>query len=150
MFHFFKFFATGFGAGYLPKAPGTWGTLLAILPVYLLQSYVPEYYLMFTIAFIIFSVWVSSNAIKIFNDSDPSIVVIDEIAGFLVTMLFVPFSYLFVGIAFVLFRLFDILKPWPICWLDKRLGGGWGIVLDDVMAGIYACVLLHLFMEFVL
>ena len=150
MYYFFKFFATGFGAGLLPKAPGTWGTLLAVLPYYFMQFLPTSTYLAVAIGFIFFAVWISSNAIKIYDDDDPSIVVIDEVAGFFVAMLFVPFSWLLVGIGFGLFRLFDIWKPWPISLIDKRLGGGWGVVFDDVIAGVYTCVLLNLFERLVL
>ncbi|PIR26514.1 MAG: phosphatidylglycerophosphatase A [Deltaproteobacteria bacterium CG_4_10_14_0_2_um_filter_43_8] len=148
MLQFFKLFATGFGVGFLPKAPGTFGTLLAI-PCYILLSALPvPQYLTFLIGFIFFSIWVSGNAIKIFDKKDPSEVVIDEVVGYFVTMSFVPFSWMAVALGFVFFRLFDIVKVWPANWVDRRVGGGIGIVMDDVVAAIYANLLLRIVIYF--
>ena len=144
MNRFFLFFATGFGVGYSPIAPGTVGTLLAI-PIYLLLSCIPSpIYEVTLITFFFLSVWISENAEKSLGKSDDQRIVLDEIMGFLVTMLWVPKTILFVIIGFFLFRFFDILKPFPIRHLERRFKGGYGVVLDDVMAGIYASIILQI------
>jgi phosphatidylglycerophosphatase A len=142
--HFFLLFSTGFGVGYSPVAPGTLGTLIAI-PVYYFLSAIPSpIYEITLIGFFFLSVWISENAEIFFGKKDDQRIVIDEMMGFLITMLWVPKTILFVTIGFFLFRLFDILKPFPIRRLEKRLKGGYGVVLDDVMAGVYANIILHL------
>jgi phosphatidylglycerophosphatase A len=141
---FFLILATGFGVGYSPVAPGTLGTLIAI-PVYYFLSAIPSpIYEITLIGFFFLSVWISENAEIFFGKKDDQRIVIDEMMGFLITMLWVPKTILFVTIGFFLFRLFDILKPFPIRRLEKRLKGGYGVVLDDVMAGVYANIILHL------
>jgi phosphatidylglycerophosphatase A len=144
MNRFFLVLATGFGVGYSPVAPGTLGTLIAI-PVYYFLSAIPSpIYEITLIGFFFLSVWISGNAEIFFGKKDDQRIVIDEMMGFLITMLWVPKTILFVTIGFFLFRLFDILKPFPIRRLEKRLKGGFGVVLDDVMAGVYANIILHL------
>ena len=144
MKHFFLFFATGFGVGYSPVAPGTLGTLIAIPVYYFLSSIPSPIYEITLIGFFFLSVWISENVEIFFGKKDDQRIVIDEMMGFLITMLWVPKTILFVTIGFFLFRLFDILKPFPIRRLEKRLKGGYGVVLDDVMAGVYANIILHL------
>jgi phosphatidylglycerophosphatase A len=144
MNYFISLLATGFGVGYSPVAPGTLGTLIAI-PVYYFLSAIPSpIYEITLIGFFFLSVWISENAEIFFGKKDDQRIVIDEMMGFLITMLWVPKTILFVTIGFFLFRLFDILKPFPIRRLEKRLKGGYGVVLDDVMAGVYANIILHL------
>ncbi len=144
MNHFFLFLATGFGVGYSPIAPGTLGTLIAI-PIYYFLSGIPSpLYEITLIGFFFLSVWISENAEIFFGKKDDQRIVIDEIVGFLITMLWVPKTIHFILIGFFLFRFFDILKPFPIRRLEKRLKGGFGVVLDDVMAGVYANIILHL------
>ena len=141
---FFLFLATGFGVGYSPVAPGTLGTLIAI-PVYYFLSEIPSpLYEITLIGFFFLSVWVSENAERLFGKKDDQRIVIDEIIGFLITMLWVPKTIRFVMIGFFLFRFFDILKPFPIRRLEKRFKGGFGVVLDDVAAGVYANVVLQI------
>jgi len=136
--------ATGFGVGYSPIAPGTLGTLIAI-PVYYFLSEIPSpIYEITLIAFFFLSVWISGNAETFFRKKDDQRIVIDEIIGFLITMLWVPKATLFIIVGFILFRFFDILKPFPIRQVDKRLKGGFGVVLDDVIAGFYANIILRL------
>ena len=138
MRYFITFFATGCGAGFSPVAPGKAGALvglaawwgLSVLPLHVLIPTV--------IAFIFFAIWISTQACAIFNDKDPSKVTIDEIAGIFVTFLFHEFTWATAIAGFVLFRIFDIAKPWPVCWADRKLSGGWGVVMDDVFAGVYA------------
>ncbi|NWG04005.1 MAG: phosphatidylglycerophosphatase A [Syntrophaceae bacterium] len=144
MNHFFLLFATGFGVGYSPFAPGTLGTLIAI-PIYYFLSEIPlPLYEITLIGFFFLSVWISENAESFFRKKDDPRIVIDEMMGFLITMLWVPKSTLFIIVGFILFRFFDILKPFPIRRLEKGLKGGLGVVLDDVIAGIYANIILHI------
>ena len=144
MRHFTLLLATGLGVGYSPRAPGTLGTLVAI-PVYYFLSNVPSpLYEITLIGFVFLSVWVSGNAEIFFGKKDDQRIVIDEIIGFLTTMLWVPKTIRFVIIGFFLFRFFDILKPFPIRRLEKGFQGGFGVVLDDVLAGVYANIVLRL------
>jgi len=144
MKRFIILFATGLGAGYPPIAPGTLGTLIAI-PIYYFLSEIPSpLYEITLIGFFFLSVWISENAEVFFEKKDDQRIVIDEIVGFLITMLWVPKTLPFIIMGFFLFRFFDILKPFPIRRMEKKLKGGFGVVLDDVMAGVYASVVLHL------
>jgi phosphatidylglycerophosphatase A len=143
MSHFVLLLATGFGVGFSPIAPGTMGTLVAI-PVYLLLSQIPfPLYELTLVTFFFFSSWISENAEKHFGKKDDQRIVIDEVMGFLVTMLWVPKTIFFVIFGFFLFRFFDILKPFPIRHLERRWKGGYGVVFDDVLAGIYANIVLQ-------
>lgn len=136
------FLAFGFGSGLSPLGPGTAGTLAAI-PVYLLfLVFGDQVYLLLTLTVCVSGVWICQYAADKLGVHDFGGIVWDEIAGYLVTMLFVPFSWSAVVIGFLLFRLFDIFKPWPICILDKELGGGLGIMLDDILAGIFSWAIL--------
>jgi phosphatidylglycerophosphatase A len=144
MKHFILLLATGFGVGYSPIAPGTLGSLVAI-PIYYFLSEIPSpLYEITLIGFFFLSVWVSENAEIFFGKKDDQRIVIDEIVGFLITMLWVPKTLPFIIMGFFLFRFFDILKPFPIHRMERKLKGGFGVVLDDVMAGVYANIVLHL------
>ena len=138
--------ATWFGIGLLPLAPGTFGTLGA-MPLLLALEHCP---LVCKIAFFFFflavAIWASGRTESLLETGDPSQVVIDEVAGFLAATIFVRVSWQDIAIAFFLFRAFDILKPFPVGFLDRRLHGGVGIVMDDIAAGCYTLVLL-LFMR---
>lgn len=135
--------ATGFGVGYSPIAPGTLGTLVAI-PIYYLLSEIPfPLYEITLTGFFFLGVWISANAESYFGKRDDQRIVIDEIVGFFITMLWIPKTIHFVIVGFFLFRFFDILKPFPIRRLEKRIKGGFGVVLDDVLAGVYANIILH-------
>jgi phosphatidylglycerophosphatase A len=145
MRHFILLLATGFWVGYSPIAPGTLGTLLAI-PIYFFLSEMsfPLYELtLFTFFFL--SSWISERAENYFGKKDDSRIVIDEMMGFFITMLWVTKTPFFILVGFILFRFFDILKPFPIRRLEK-VRGGFGVVLDDVMAGIFANVILRFIM----
>jgi len=136
--------ALGFGAGALPKAPGTWGTLMA-LPFYLLLARLPvPEYLALTIVLFALGIWICGKAGRVLGVQDHGAIVWDEMVGFWVTMAAAPSGWLWIVVGFVLFRLFDIWKPWPISWLDRRVSGGFGVMADDVLAGIYAALCLHL------
>jgi phosphatidylglycerophosphatase A len=143
MKYFVLLFATGFGVGYSPIAPGTLGTLVAILVYYFLSEIPSPLYEITLIGFFFLSVWVSENAERLLGKKDDQKIVIDEIIGFLITLLWVPKTIRFIIIGFFLFRFFDILKPFPIRRLEKRFKGGFGVVLDDVAAGVYANVVLQ-------
>lgn len=132
-----------FYLGYSPVAPGTVGTLGAVVLYYLISGFSNLYYLFFVVALIIFSVWISEVARVGLEEPDPSSIVIDEVCGFLVAMILIPPSIINVAMGFILFRFFDVLKPPPIR-SSERLSGGIGIVADDVLAGIYANILLQL------
>ena len=130
--------AFGFGSGLSPKAPGTCGTLVAI-PLYLGLSVLPSWlYLLAVIVAFGIGVYVSSIVTRELGIEDFSGVVWDEIVGYWLTMLFVPPHIMWVILGFLLFRLFDIVKPFPISWVEKRVQGGLGIMLDDVLAAIPA------------
>lgn len=133
----------GFGSGLAPKAPGTFGTLAA-LPIYWLMQDLPlaSYLAIILIAFIV-GIWICQKSAEWLGSDDPSAVVWDEIVGYLVTMIAAPTGWQWIIVGFVLFRLFDIWKPWPICWFDKNLHGGLGIMVDDVVAGLFAWLALQ-------
>jgi len=138
------FLAYGFGAGLSPKAPGTFGTVAAI-PIYLLLIWSGQaVYLVFVAVALVAGVFICGYTARRLGVEDPNSVVWDEVVGYLITMLFLPFGIVWMVAGFLLFRLFDIWKPWPIRWLDRHVKGGLGIMLDDVVAGISACVLLNL------
>ena len=141
--HWVHFFAFGFGSGAAPKAPGTFGTLAAI-PLYLLLAQLPLYgYLAALVATFAFGVYVCDRAAQDMQVHEHGGIVWDEFVGFWITMAFLPVHWVWIVSGFVLFRLFDILKPFPISWLDKRVKGGFGIMIDDVLAGLFALAILQ-------
>lgn len=142
------FLSSGLYIGYLPKAPGTFGTLWGILLFYLLRGTSSTVFFIFVTLFIIFAVIVSQLAERHLGTHDQGLIVIDEIAGYLVTVLGFSFSWQTAVLGFFLFRLFDIWKPIPIRWLDEKIPGGLGVVLDDVFAGIYGWLCLHIIFYF--
>jgi len=143
MKHFILLLATGFGVGYSSIAPGTLGTLIAVPVYYFLSNISSPIYEITLVGFFFLSVWISESAELFFRRKDDQRIVIDEIMGFLVTMLWVHKTAILIVIGFFLFRFFDILKPFPIRRLEKKLKGGYGVVLDDVMAGVYANIALQ-------
>ena len=144
---FIKFFATWGGSGYSPFASGTVGTLAAI-PLYLWLSRLSlPLYLITLLAFFFFACWVSGKAEIIFNEKDSGKIVIDEVIGFLVTMIAIPPDWRYILAGFLLFRFFDIVKPPPANWFDQKMKNGYGVVLDDVAAGVYAWLCLALLMR---
>ena len=142
--HPLDFLALGFGSGLVPKGPGTAGTVVAI-PVYLLlQSLpVPAYVALVTVLFMV-GIPICAHTARRMGVHDHPGIVWDEIVGYLVTMTFAPRGWLWVAAGFVLFRLFDIAKPWPIRLLDRKVGGGFGIMIDDLLAGVFAAAVLQL------
>jgi phosphatidylglycerophosphatase A len=140
--------ATWFGTGFAPFASGTVGTAAAI-PFFLALSRLSlPLYLLTTLAFTLFSCWVAGLAEEVFGEKDSGKIVIDEVAGYLVTMIAVPPSWTAVLVGFFMFRLFDIVKPQPARWFDRCLKNGYGVVLDDSAAGCYACIATHLVLRF--
>jgi len=139
--------ATGCYAGYVPVASGTFGTLVAIPLCYLLSIVGPLEGILFIGAFGGVAVWISGEAEKVFKMKDSGLIVIDEMAGFLVTMFLIPWGWKNMVIGFFLFRLMDIAKPFPIRRLESTWPGGWGVVGDDVLAGVYANVILRFAMR---
>ena len=136
--------STGFGSGLAPYAPGTFGTLVAI-PLYLLvQPLSLGLYLLITVLAFVVGVYVCQKTATALGVHDHSGIVWDEIVGFFITMIAVPFDWKWILSGFVLFRFFDIVKPWPIRWIDTKVSGGIGIMLDDVVAGLFALLGLHL------
>ncbi len=140
--------ATGCYAGYIPIASGTFGTLIAIPLCYVISMFGPFQGLLVIAVFSGFAVWISGEAEKVFKKKDSGFIVIDEMAGLLVTLFLIPWSARSVVIGFFLFRLVDIAKPFPIRRLETKLPGGWGVVCDDVLAGIYANVILRIIIGF--
>jgi phosphatidylglycerophosphatase A len=138
------FIALGLGSGLSPKAPGTAGTLLTVPLVYLLQQQSILVYAAVTLFVLLTGSWVCGYAAKKLQVHDHSGIVYDEVAGFLITMMFAPKGWWWMLAGFALFRFFDAVKPWPISWLDKNVDGGFGIMVDDVLAGIISlcCLLL--------
>lgn len=142
------FFAYGFGSGLAPKAPGTFGTLAAIPVFYLMQPLGLISYLLLTVLFFIVGIWFCQKTVDWLQQDDPSAIVWDEIVGYLITMIAAPTGWLWIVLGFVLFRIFDIWKPWPVSLADKQLHGGFGVMLDDVIAGLYALLILQLIAYF--
>lgn len=138
------FLAFGFGSGLAKKAPGTLGTAAAI-PLYLVltQTGMPFYSLL-TIAVTLVGIPICGLAANKLGEHDYGGIVWDEIAGYLITMWLAPFTLQTVIAGFILFRIFDIVKPWPIKWIDQKVTGGLGIMLDDVLAAVFAGALLLL------
>lgn len=136
------FVAMGLGSGLAPKAPGTAGTLLTVPLVYFLQQQSLFIYALVTLFVLLTGSWVCGYAAKKLQVHDHSGIVYDEVAGFLITMFMMPAGWFWMLAGFILFRFFDAVKPWPISWLDKNLSGGFGIMFDDVIAGIFSLLCL--------
>lgn len=136
------FLATGFGVGYCPKIPGTVGTLLGAVLYFGLSAHPWSLYVLVLGIMLVAGVWLCEQAVETFGDSDPKEVVWDEMTGYLVAMAAAPRSLAWAIAGFVLFRIFDIVKPGPVGWADRRFGGGIGIMLDDLFAGILTLLVL--------
>jgi len=138
------FLASGFYSGYAPFASGTFGTLVGIALYLLLSQLSVIFYSILTVAVIAAGVGLASQAETILGEKDSGIIVIDEIAGFFVTMWALPVTWPMVTAGFLFFRFFDVLKPFPIRRIDQNVPGGWGVMLDDLLAGVYANLALRL------
>lgn len=144
------FLAFGLGSGTAPKAPGTFGTLAAV-PFYFffLQDLESIEYLIILVVTSLIGIYLCGKTSKDLGVHDHSGIVWDEFVGYWITMWLAPTGWLYIVLGFVLFRVFDILKPWPILWVDKHVHGGFGIMLDDVLAGLMSCVVLQILVHFV-
>ncbi len=142
--HPVHFLALGCGFGCVPKLPGTAGTLVGVLLYIPLQTLFWPIYVGIVLVLFLIGIWLCGKTAKDLGVHDHPAIVWDEIVGYLVTMILVPSGWQWLLAGFVLFRLFDIWKPWPIYLIDKRVGGGFGIMIDDVIAGIFALLILQL------
>ena len=139
--------ATGFGSGFSPVAPGTAGSLAALLPWLVLRELPLPFYAGALVLAFLAGVWACAWLVQTLRVSDPSIAVWDEFTGIwiaLVPLVATPAHWVWILVAFILFRIFDIAKPWPVSWADRSIGGGLGVMLDDVLAGAYAAIVLGL------
>ncbi len=144
-----KALGTWFGLGLIPYAPGTWGTIGAIPLVWYFHSLGEMQYMYATAAFVMVSLFIAQMyENELATEHDPCEFVLDEVAGFLVTMTWVPFTWPYLLAGFVLFRLLDILKPWPISWVDAEVPGGFGAMADDLVAGILASIAMQLILHY--
>jgi phosphatidylglycerophosphatase A len=135
--------AFGLGSGAASKAPGTFGTLAAVPLYVLLQPLSSLHYLLVVAVLFIAGIWICDRTSRDLGVHDHGGIVWDEWVGFLFTLWMAPPGWYWVLVGFLLFRFFDILKPWPIGWLDRQVSGGMGIMLDDLLAGLYSLVLLQ-------
>ena len=139
-----NFFAFGFGSGCAPKAPGTFGTLVGVVIYCLLPAMPVSLFLLFILISFIVGIYFCEKASRALGVHDHGGIVWDEFVGFWITMIAAPTGWQWLLIGFCLFRLFDIWKPQPIKYLDEKVTGGFGIMLDDVVAGIYALAILQM------
>ncbi len=137
------FAAFGFGSGAVPVAPGTFGTLMAVLLYWLLPAMSWPVYLLFLLATFGAGVWLCGKTAHDIGVHDHGGIVWDEFVGYWITMFLAPAGWEWIAAGFVLFRVFDILKPWPISWLDRHVEGGLGVMVDDVLAGVMAWICLQ-------
>ena len=144
------FTAFGFGSGAVPVAPGTFGTALGVLIYMFLPAMTWQVYGLFLLLSFAVGVWLCGKTAKDIGVHDHGGIVWDEFVGYWITMFLVPPGWLWILIGFVLFRIFDIVKPWPIRWLDKNVSGGFGVMIDDVLAGLMALGCLQLAAIFIL
>ena len=138
------FLATGFYSGTLPKAPGTWGSLMALVPWFFMRNLpLPSYLILITVIFVV-GCLLAGSAEKILDQADAGPIVIDEFVGMFITLIAAPAHPAAWIAGFFLFRFFDVLKPFPCSWFDTHIHGGFGIMFDDVIAGLYALLCLQL------
>ncbi|MDH5328051.1 MAG: phosphatidylglycerophosphatase A [Gammaproteobacteria bacterium] len=142
------FLAFGLGSGLSPYAPGTAGTLAAVPLVWWMQHLSPSTYVLLTALFFLLGIWLCHVTAKDMNEHDHSGIVWDEFVGYMITMFAAPLGWMWLFVGFLLFRFFDVVKPWPVSVLDKKVQGGLGIMLDDVMAGVYAWLVMWIAVYF--
>lgn len=139
-----QFLAFGFGSGLSPRAPGTMGTLVAV-PIYCAIAYWSlAWYSVFVVMAALLGIWICGAASRELQVHDHPGIVWDEFVGYWITMWAVPVDWVWMLAGFVAFRVYDIAKPWPISQLDRKVKGGFGIMVDDVLAGVFACATLHM------
>ncbi len=135
--------ATGFGSGLAPRAPGTFGTLTALIPWWPMHFLPTIWYGIIIAAGIVTGIYVCEKTAHHQRTHDHQSIVWDEFVGLWITLAWIPVSPAWIAAGFLLFRLIDIWKPWPISWCDKQVRGGFGIMIDDILAGVFACALLQ-------
>jgi phosphatidylglycerophosphatase A len=142
------FFATGIYSGYSPVAPGTAGSVVGLFFIWIffgpLWMRSPALCLLVFALLFAVSCWISDRAEKIFEEHDSGKIVIDEVLGMAATMFGNPLSFPYLMLGFLIFRVFDVIKPWPASWFDRKLRNGAGVMLDDLAAAIYANIVLHI------
>ncbi len=143
-FNLIHFLAFGFGLGYAKKAPGTFGTLAGIPFILFFQQESLAVYLVATLVMTLFGIWLCGASSRLMGVHDHPGIVWDEIVGYMITMIAAPSGWEWMLLGFILFRIFDIFKPWPISYIDRNLHGGIGIMLDDVLAGVMAAIVLQI------
>ncbi len=137
--------ATGFGAGLLPKAPGTWGSLAALPFAWAIHAGFGSAGLAVGVAAVVVAgLWSASAFVRASGERDSPVIVIDEVAGQWLALIATPPDVLWYAIGFALFRIADVFKPWPVSWADRTFAGGTGVMLDDLLAGAYAFLVLFL------
>lgn len=141
------FIACGFGVGAMPVMPGTFGSLAAIPFILCAARLSFWFYLIITVLVCVFCMWVIGRTDKDFGSHDHPATVSDEYAGMFVAFIGIPMQWQWLCIGFVLFRVFDIYKPWPISWADEKISGGFGVVFDDVLAGVAAWAIMWLMLR---
>jgi len=135
--------AFGFGSGLSKYAPGTMGTMVAI-PIAVVLLHLPlELYIALTSFLFVAGIFICGISAKRLGVHDHPGIVWDEIVGYLITLTATPAGWMWMIVGFILFRFFDIVKPWPLSWIDKTVGGGLGIMLDDAIAGIASCLIMY-------
>lgn len=139
-----QFLALGFGSGLAPKAPGTFGTLAAVPCFLLMSGLTPLIYAAIVLVVCIAGIYICEKTANDVGVHDHGAIVWDEFAGLFITMFMVPVSWQSVVVGFILFRVFDIAKPWPISIADKKLTGGFGIMFDDILAGLFSLAIMHM------
>lgn len=139
--------ASGGGIGYFPFAPGTAGSALGLLLVWACRFFSVFTLIFMSFALLVIGIWAAGETCQILKKKDASQVVIDEIVGMMVTMIGIPMTPYWLVIGFFVFRLFDIVKPSPAKYFDEKVSGGVGVMMDDVIAGIYGNIVLHLMLR---
>jgi phosphatidylglycerophosphatase A len=137
------FFASGLGLGYLPLVPGTWGTVLGVAVYFFLGRMTIWAVVPIVVGLMLVSFWLADQAEQILITRDPQVVVIDEVVGYLITMISFSTNWRYLLAGFFLFRFFDIVKIWPASWFDKSGKRGFAVVMDDVAAGVYANIVMQ-------
>lgn len=135
--------SSSLGLGLIPVAPGTWGTLGAFPIWWALSGQAPATWIAVTFAVSLFAIWISSLAEPLYGEHDVSAIVIDEVAGMLVCVMFIPLTLTSAIVGFLVFRVFDIVKPPPVRWFDENVRGGLGVVVDDLVAGAMGLAVMH-------
>ena len=140
--------AFGFGSGLAPRAPGTAGTIAAVPLYWLIADWGLLWYSAVVLVAAVAGIWICGTASRELNVHDHPGIVWDEFVGYWITLWAMPVDWVWMLAGFIVFRILDIVKPWPIGPLDRKVGGGFGIMIDDVLAGVMACATLHLALWF--